>query len=86
MGTDGGDKGQMGGDWRVIRDKEVWWKFLLLNDTNKLYLFKNIILYDNNIINVSLQSKVKKETKRMGAKCTKNFRSRGGTNVMVGRD
>ena len=59
---DGEGQRSDGGDWRVFRDKAWWYKNRLYNDTNKLYLFKIIIVYDNNINIISLQWKEKKET------------------------
>ena len=49
-------------------------------------MLKNSIVYDNNIVNICFKVKAKKDNGQMRAKRAKNFRSRGGTKVMVGVD
>ena len=49
-------------------------------------MLKNIIVYDNNIVNICLKVKAKKDNWQMHAKRAKNFRLRGGTKVTVGVD
>ena len=46
-------------------------------------MLKNIIVYDNNIVNICFKMKAKKDNGQMCAKLAENFRSRGGTIVTV---
>ena len=49
-------------------------------------MLKNIIVYDNNIVNICFKEKAKKDNGEMRAKRAENFRLRGGTKVTVGVD